>query len=64
MTHKPASKPDDPKQHKRFKEMAREVGVDEHEGAFDRAFERISDKAKSPKPSDRRSRRSEKPVSS
>jgi|HubBroStandDraft_5_1064220.scaffolds.fasta_scaffold968878_2 hypothetical protein len=57
-------KPEDPAQHKRFIDMAREVEVDEREGAFDRAFERISDKAKSPIPSDRRSRRNEKPASS
>jgi hypothetical protein len=57
MTRKPASKPDDPAQHKRFLDMAREVGVDEREGAFDAAFERVRDKAKSPKPSDKPKRR-------
>jgi hypothetical protein len=49
MAEKPAPKPDNPAQHKRFIDMAREVEVDEREGAFDRAFERITDKAKSPK---------------
>ena len=44
--------------------MAREVEIDEREGAFDKAFERISDKAKSPKPSEIRSRRNEKLTSS
>jgi hypothetical protein len=60
MTRKTAPKPDDPAQHKRFVDMAREVEVDEREGAFDKAFEQISNKAKSPKPLDRRSRHSEK----
>jgi len=52
MPRKPASKPDDPAQHKRFLDMAREVEVDEREGAFDRAFERVKDKAKARKQSD------------
>jgi hypothetical protein len=34
-------KPDDPEQSKRFKEMAREVEVDERPDAFDRAFTSI-----------------------
>jgi hypothetical protein len=55
---------DNPAQHKRFIDMAREVEVDEQEGAFDKAFERVKDKAKAPKPSDRRSHHSEKQVSS
>lgn len=59
MSRKPAPKPDDPEQLKRFREMAREVGVDEAEGAFDRAFDRISGKAKSPKPEEGRSRRND-----
>ena len=37
MTHKP----DDPDQLKRFKEMAREVEVDETPGALDRAFKKV-----------------------
>jgi hypothetical protein len=41
MPRKPAPKPDDPAQHKRFIDMAREVEVDEREGTLDRAFERI-----------------------
>ena len=45
-----APKPDNPEQHKRFIDMAREVEVDEREGGFDRAFERIADKTKAPKP--------------
>jgi hypothetical protein len=64
MPRKPAPKPDDPAQHKRFKEMAREVEVDESEGAFDKAFERVSGKVIAPTPSDRRSHRSGKRASS
>jgi hypothetical protein len=47
-----SSGPDDPAQHKRFIDMAREVEVDESEGAFDRAFDRVAEKAitKSPAP--------------
>lgn len=41
-------KPDDPAQHKRFIDTAREVEVDEREGAFDKAFERVKEKAKTP----------------
>jgi hypothetical protein len=49
MPKTPASKPDDPKQLKRFLDMAREVEVDEREGALDRAFERVRRKAVDPK---------------
>jgi hypothetical protein len=41
MPRKPNPTPDDPEQLKRFKEMAREVEVDETPGAMDRAFEKI-----------------------
>jgi hypothetical protein len=34
-------KPDDPEQSKRFKEMAREIEVDERPDAFDRAFKKV-----------------------
>ena len=65
MTTKPKQPtPDDPEQLKRFREMAREVEVDEREGAFDRAFERVKDTARAPKLSEDRSRRSEKRSSS
>lgn len=40
-------KPDDPEQLERFKRTAREVAVDESEGAFDRAFDRVAGNAKS-----------------
>lgn len=64
MPRKPAPKPDDPAQHKRFLDMAREVEVDERKGAFDRAFGKVKDKARSPTPSEDRSRRNEKRSSS
>ncbi len=34
-------KPDDPEQSKRFKEMAREVEVDERPEAFEKAFRQV-----------------------
>jgi hypothetical protein len=37
----------DPVQHKRFIDMAREVEVDETPGALDRAFERIAERVRS-----------------
>lgn len=39
---KPKYKPDDPKQSKRFVEMAREIGTDESPKAFENAFDKIS----------------------
>lgn len=41
MSRKPAPKPDDPKQAKRFIEMARELGVDESDGAFEKAMKKV-----------------------
>lgn len=41
MARKPTPKPDDPAQHKRFIDMAREVKVDESKGALDRAFNKV-----------------------
>jgi hypothetical protein len=43
MTRKPARprQKSDPEQLKRFTDMAREVGVDESEGAFDRALDKV-----------------------
>jgi hypothetical protein len=41
VAHKPKPPPDDPEQLKRFIDMAREVEVDESEGATDRAFRRV-----------------------
>lgn len=37
----PAPKPDDPEQHRRFVDMAREVEADESPEAMDRAFGKI-----------------------
>jgi hypothetical protein len=45
---KPKPPPDDPEQLKRFKEMAREVEVDETPGAMDRAFDKVI-KSREPK---------------
>lgn len=42
MPRKPKPKPDDPEQSKRFIEMAREIGVDESEGAFERALKKVA----------------------
>ena len=57
MPHKPDPPPTDPEQLKRFKKMAREVEVDESEGAMDRAFNKVikspppgKPKGKQPKP--------------
>jgi hypothetical protein len=38
---KPAPKPDDPEQYRRFVETAREVEADESPDAMDRAFDRV-----------------------
>lgn len=40
MAKKPPS-PDDPKQSKRFIDLARELGADESEEAFEKAFDRV-----------------------
>jgi hypothetical protein len=49
MPRKPAPKPDDPEQVKRFIETARAAGADEDFKAFDRAFKKVvSVKRKSP----------------
>ena len=41
LSRKPTFKPDDPEQAKRFIEMGRKIGVDESDGAFERAFKKI-----------------------
>jgi hypothetical protein len=41
MPRKPAPKPDDPEQSRRFIETAREIGTDESPEAFERAFKKI-----------------------
>jgi len=44
MGRKPAPKPDDPEQSKRFIETAEEVGADTDDEALERAFKKISPK--------------------
>jgi hypothetical protein len=46
MTRKPAPKPDDPEQSKRFIEIAKEVGADEDADALERAFKKIGPQKK------------------
>jgi hypothetical protein len=61
MPHKPKSpQPDDPEQSKRFIDMAREVDAETPSADFERVFRKVSEQPKrtSPKPADRRSRRS------
>jgi hypothetical protein len=41
MPRKPAPKPDNPEQFKRFIETARQVEIDESAGALDRALDRV-----------------------
>jgi hypothetical protein len=41
MPRKPAPKPDDPEQSKRFIEKAREIETDETKEAFERAFKKL-----------------------
>jgi hypothetical protein len=66
MTRKPKPPPDDPEQSKRFIDMLREVGAEEPSPDFERVFRKVAEQPKgmTPKPSGRRSRRSEKPASS
>jgi hypothetical protein len=49
MPSKPTPKPDDPAQHKRFLEAAREAEADESEEGADRAFKKIISKRPSAK---------------
>jgi hypothetical protein len=49
MTKKPAPKPDDPAQYKRFIEAARKAEADETEEGADRAFKKVVQR-KNPKP--------------
>ena len=65
MPRKPKPPPDDPKQSKRFIDMAREVGAERPSPDFERVFRKVAEQPKgSPQPSDRRSRRSGEPPSS
>jgi hypothetical protein len=58
--------PDDPEQSKRFIDMAREVEAEQPSPDFERVLRKVAEQPKGhpPKPSDRRSRRTAKPVSS
>jgi hypothetical protein len=47
MSRKPAPKPDDPEQSKRFIDTAREIGADEDPEAFERAFKKVVPSKKS-----------------
>jgi len=49
MARKPAPKPDDPAQSKRFIDMAREVETDDDPTRFDRAFRAVATKKEAPK---------------
>lgn len=56
MPRKPAPKPDNPEQYKRFLQTAREVGADRQGEAFDRVLDKVvqskpADKPKSAKKS-------------
>ena len=42
MPTKPAPKPDDPEQSKRFVDIARDAETDESAEAFDRAFKKVA----------------------
>jgi hypothetical protein len=46
MPRKPKPPPDDPKQLKRFKEMASEIGAGEHPERFDRVLEKVARSAR------------------
>ena len=49
MPRKPPPIPDDPEQFKRFQEAAKELGVDESSGAFDRVFDKVVPPKEPPK---------------
>lgn len=60
MPRKPKPKPDDPDESRRFIDMAREVGAEKLSPDFERVFRKVAEKPKGhPKPSGRRSRRSD-----
>jgi hypothetical protein len=48
MPDKPEPKPDDPKQSKRFIEIAKEVGADDDASALERTLEKIATKPRLP----------------
>jgi hypothetical protein len=49
MPRKPNPPPDDPKQSKRFIEIAREVGADGTKEEFERAFKKVASRREKPK---------------
>lgn len=51
MPRKPAPKPDDPAQSKRFEQAAREVEAEQDLEAFDRAFKKVALSKRTEKPS-------------
>jgi hypothetical protein len=53
MPRKPAPKPDNPEQFKRFIETAREVEVDESPGALERALDRVISPSPKKPPADK-----------
>jgi hypothetical protein len=50
MPRKPAPKPDDPEQSRRFIETAEEVGADTDDKALERAFKKIASRKKDDSP--------------
>ena len=52
MPRKPAPKPDDPAQSKRFLDTAKEVGADADDEALERAFKKITSQPKCKRPID------------
>ena len=65
MPRKPTPLPDDPEESKRFIDMAREVGAEQPSPNFERVFRKVAEQSKEPpKPSGRRSRRSDRRASS
>ena len=42
MPRKPAPKPDNPEQFKRFQQTAREAGADQQDEAFDRVLDQVA----------------------
>lgn len=50
MVKKPEHKPDDPEQYKRFLEAAEKAEADKTETGADRAFKKVIEKLKIPRP--------------
>ncbi len=60
MPRKRVPPPDDPEQSNRLIAMARKIGVDESDGAFERAFSKVARVRKPAKKSETRVRTSDK----